>query len=148
MAYKGRYKPKNPQKYIGDPTEIIYRSLLERRYMVQYDMSPNVLEWKSELTIIPYISPADGKLHRYFVDFWIKYKDNDKIKTAIIEVKPLSQTKPPKAPKNTRKASRRFLKETLTWAINSAKWEAADAWCKANKCDGFFIYTEKGFEPR
>ena len=33
MSYKGKFKPKNYQKYKGNPTNITYRSLLERRFI-------------------------------------------------------------------------------------------------------------------
>ena len=37
MAYRGRYIPSNPKKYKGDPSNIIYRSLWERKFMVYCD---------------------------------------------------------------------------------------------------------------
>ena len=97
MAYKGRYTPKNPKKYRGDYHNIIYRSLWERKFMVYCDNSDNILEWGSEEIIIPYLSPWDGKIHRYFPDFYIKVKQSSGgIKKFIIEVKPKNQTRPPK----------------------------------------------------
>ena len=139
MAYKGKYRPKNPQKYKGDPTNITYRSLLERRVMVYLDITPQILEWQSELIIIKYISPLDNREHRYFTDFGVKYrKQNNEIGLVIIEVKPLSQTKPPRMGKKTR----RYLKEVSTWLVNDAKWKYARAWCEANGYE-FEIWTEK-----
>ena len=73
MAYKGKYKPTNPQKYIGDPTIIIYRSLWERNCMIYFDGNPSILSWASEEVIVPYKSPIDGRWHRYFPDFVIKF---------------------------------------------------------------------------
>ena len=75
MSYSGRFKPKNYKKYKGDPTRIYYRSLWERRFMVYCDNNVNILEWGSEEVIIPYKSPIDKRVHRYFPDFYIKYKD-------------------------------------------------------------------------
>ena len=96
MAYKGRYTPKNPKKYKGDHHNIVYRSLWERKFMVYCDNSDNILEWGSEEIIIPYLSPWDGKLHRYFPDFYIKVRQaSGDIKKFIIEVKPKKQTRPP-----------------------------------------------------
>ena len=96
MSYSGRYIPKNPKKYKGDYSQVIYRSLWERRFMVYCDSSDSIIEWGSEEIIIPYLSPWDGKIHRYFPDFYIKTKQHDgSIKKFIIEVKPKAQCKPP-----------------------------------------------------
>ena len=96
MSYKGRYKPVNPKKYRGDYSQVIYRSLWERKLMVYCDNNNAVLEWGSEEVIIPYRSPWDGKIHRYFPDFYMKVKQsNGTTKKFIIEVKPKYQTKPP-----------------------------------------------------
>lgn len=142
MAYKGKYRPKNPSKYKGDPTDIVYRSLLERRFMVWLDNNPQILEWQSELIIIKYISPLDNREHRYFPDFTVKYlKKNRTIGSVIIEIKPLSQTKPPRQGKRTR----RYLNECATWAVNAAKWEYARAWCAQNGYE-FQVWTEKDVE--
>ena len=65
---KGMFKPKNPQKYRGDPTNIIYRSSFELKLMVYLDQHPEVISWGSEEIIIPYKSPIDNRYHRYFVD--------------------------------------------------------------------------------
>ena len=75
MAYKGKYRPTRPYKYKGDPTKIIYRSLWERKFMQYCDSTTNVLEWGSEEIALPYRSPIDNKVHRYFPDFYIKVKD-------------------------------------------------------------------------
>jgi hypothetical protein len=89
MAYKGKFKPKFPRKYKGDPTNIIYRSLWERHCMVYFDQNPNILKWCSEEVIIPYKSPIDGRWHRYFPDFLIQVKTKEgNIDTILIEVKP------------------------------------------------------------
>ena len=74
MSYSGRYIPKNPKKYKGDPSKVIYRSLWERRFMTYCDSSVSIVEWGSEEIIIPYLSPWDKKIHRYFPDFYIKTK--------------------------------------------------------------------------
>ena len=84
-TYKGRYKVANPKKYKGDLTEVVYRSSWELKFMRWCDHNKNVLEWGSETTIIPYRSPVDSKLHRYFVDLKVKYKSG---KTVLIEIKP------------------------------------------------------------
>ena len=104
MSYSGRFKPKNYKKYKGDPTKIFYRSLWERRFMVYCDGSASILEWGSEEVIIPYRSPLDNRVHRYFPDFYIKYKNKQgKIIREIIEVKPKKYISPPKKPKRKTK---------------------------------------------
>ena len=139
MAYKGRYTPKNPKKYKGDYHNIIYRSSWERKFMVYCDNSDNILEWGSEEIIIPYLSPWDGKLHRYFPDFYIKVKQaKGNIKKFIIEVKPKKQTKPPKP---VSRKTKRWLNEVKTYSINEAKWKHAKKWCENNNME-FKILTE------
>lgn len=143
MAYRGRYKPKNPSKYDGDPTNIIYRSLLERRFMVYCDTNSSILNWSSEEIVVPYVSPIDKRWHRYFVDFWIQYRDsNGNLRASLIEVKPLAQTKEPKRLESGKKPTRRFLNEVMTWGVNQAKWKAATDYCQDRKWE-FRILTEK-----
>ena len=140
MAYKGRYNPVNPKKYKGNPQNIIYRSLWERKFMVYCDTNDKVLEWGSEEIIIPYISPWDGKVHRYFPDFYIKVKQSSgNIKKFIIEVKPKKQTRPPKP---VERKTKRWIKEVRTFGINEAKWKHATKWCKDNDME-FKILTEE-----
>ena len=87
MAYKGRYKPNRPEKYIGNPTSVIYRSLLERRFMVYCDTSKNILEWGSEEVVVPYKSPVDNRMHRYYVDFIVRLKNKEGLtETILIEI--------------------------------------------------------------
>ncbi len=141
MAYKGKYKPELPSKYIGDHTNIIYRSLLERRFMVFCDKNPNILKWASEEMFVPYISPMDNRMHKYFVDVLIEVREkNNEIKTYLVEIKPYRQCA---EPKNTNSKSKRtFLKEIKTWAINSSKWQAATEYARKNNWE-FKIITEK-----
>tara|TARA_B100000287_G_C20477974_1_gene719979 strand:+ start:325 stop:756 length:432 start_codon:yes stop_codon:yes gene_type:complete len=123
MAYKGRYNPKNPSKYMGDPTKIVYRSLWERRFMKYCDENASVISWGSEEVVVPYISPIDGKRHRYFVDFIVKsYNKKGNLQTLLIEVKPKKQCVPPE--KKSR-VTRRYLREVQRWGVNKAKWDAA-----------------------
>ena len=144
MAYKGRYKPKHPEKYIGNPTNIIYRSLLERRFMVYCDKSNSILEWGSEEVIVPYKSPIDNRMHRYFVDFIVKLKNKDGIKeTLLIEVKPKKQCSAPKKPK---KKTRKYITEVKNWGITSAKWKAATEYAE-NKGWRFIIMTDETLAP-
>lgn len=139
MSYKGYFKPRNPSKYSGDPTSIIYRSSWELKLMRYLDSHSDVIKWASEEFSIPYVSPIDGKVHRYFPDFLIKKRSPNKtIETIVIEVKPKIQTKPPTVQK---KPSKRYLREVYTWGINSAKWDAAKKYCDHREWK-FVIMTE------
>jgi len=125
--YQGKFKPKNPDKYKGDPTNIIYRSRWELVVMSKLDAHPDVIEWSSEEIIIPYRSPIDNRIHRYYPDFFMRRKDKDgKTKAFLIEVKPKAQTVPPKV---QTKATKRYINEVATWGVNSAKWKMAEQYC-------------------
>jgi hypothetical protein len=140
MFHKGKFKPKNPAKYNGDPTNIIYRSSWELRFMIWADEKPSVVKWRSEETVIPYLSPIDNKYHRYFVDFQvqIRRKDNS-LFTYLIEIKPEAQTRPPTV---QRRVTKKYITEVMTWGKNEAKWKAADSYAKDRGWE-FLILTEK-----
>jgi|TARA_R100000988_G_scaffold99658_1_gene69158 hypothetical protein len=140
MPYKGKFTPRDPKKYMGNPTNIIYRSSWELRVMNYFDRNPNILQWASEEFSIPYISPIDGRRHRYYPDFMIKSREKDgRISTRVIEVKPKKQCQPPKKRSKITKA---YLSEVKAWGINSAKWNAAKEFCADRKWD-FVILTEQ-----
>ena len=127
MSYKGKYQPSYPKKYKGDPRNIIYRSLWERKFMVYCDKNENILEWGSEEVVVPYHSPIDNRYHRYFPDFYIKVRESTgKIKKMIIEIKPYRQCIEPKIQK---KKTRGYIYEVMEYAKNQAKWSAAKEWC-------------------
>jgi len=134
MSYKGKFRPKYPQKYKGDPTNIIYRSLWERKLMVYLDNHPQVVQWASEEFAIPYKSPIDGRVHRYFPDFWVQTKTPEGLlETKVIEVKPAIQAKEPDIAKKktpTGRTSRRYVNQVKTYGINQAKWKAAQEFCE------------------
>ena len=140
MSYKGKYYPSFPRKYKGDPTNIIYRSLWERKFMVYCDKNDNILEWASEEIAIPYRSPIDNRVHRYFPDFYMKVKEtNGRIKNYVIEVKPAKQTIPPKKPKRQTKG---YIREAYEYARNQAKWKMAKEFCADRQWE-FKVVTEK-----
>jgi len=147
MAYKGRFRPKNPGKYKGDPTRIIYRSLWEFKFFRYVDEHPDVIWWQSEEVVVPYFSPVDGKRHRYFPDVIVNRKMPDgTTRTIMIEIKPFKQTLPPDPRKKnntpTGRISRRYLNEVKTYGVNTAKWKAARNYC-ADRGWEFQIMTEK-----
>jgi len=139
MSYKGKYQPSYPKKYKGDPTNIIYRSLWERKFMVYCDLNENIIEWGSEEIALPYRSPVDNKVHRYFPDFYIKVKEsNGLLKKYLIEIKPKRQTTPPPKPQ---RQTKKYLYEAYEYAKNQAKWSAAREWC-ADRGYEFKVLTE------
>ena len=146
MTYKGRYFPTNPKKYRGNPNQIIYRSLWERKVMGYCDKNDAIIEWGSEEVIVPYLSPMDGKIHRYFPDFYMKVRQADgSTKKFIIEVKPKSQCKQPV--KNPKRRTTKWFNEVKTFAINQAKWKSAREFCE-DKGMEFKIFTEDHINPK
>ena len=140
MAYKTRFKPKNLSKYIGTKKELVCRSLWERRVCKFLDESINVTKWSFEELEIPYLNPIDKKVHRYFVDFYIKVKDqSNNFKKYLIEIKPEKFTKPPEKPK---RMTKKFLDEAFQFGVNEAKWKAAFEFCEDRNMK-FMILTEK-----
>lgn len=138
MAYSGRYKPKNPKKYKGDYTNVIYRSLWEKHAFKWCDTNANVVEWSSEEVVIPYLYEVDRKYHRYFMDLKIKMKDG---KVFLVEIKPDAQTRPPTGQRRTK----RYISESLTYVKNMNKWTTAQEYAK-DRGWHFVIWTEKN-EP-
>jgi hypothetical protein len=138
MSYKGIYKVQNPSKYVGDHNNVIYRSLWERKFMVFCDNNSSVLKWSSEEVAVPYLSPIDGKYHRYFVDFLVEFKTNNGSEIFLIEIKPKRHCSPPKKGK---KMTKNYLQEMQTWKINSSKWSHARQFADKNNWK-FKILTE------
>lgn len=148
MAFRkttqGLYSPINEKKYSSyggkkrvDVRNIVYRSSWERVFMKYCDTNPNILNWGSEESMIPYLSPLDNKVHRYFPDFWIRYKSGDNIYEAFVEIKPFDQTVMPKNPK-----SRSYKEQLATYLVNQAKWKYAREFC-AQRNLNFIIITER-----
>ncbi len=139
-TYKGFYRISNPSKYKGDIHNVIYRSSWELRFMKYCDHNSAIVEWGSETMIIPYKSPVDNKVHRYFVDFYVKIKDSsNKITKYLIEIKPEKFTKPPEIPK---RKTKRFIEEVFNYGTNQAKWKAANEYCQ-DRGMKFLVLTEK-----
>lgn len=111
-VYKGKYRVTNPKKYKGDFTNVVYRSLWELKFMKWCDTNSKVIEWGSETCVIPYLSPVDNKVHRYFVDFYIKIQSQTGVVKYLIEIKPEKFTKPPSIPK---KKTKKFIEEVFQY---------------------------------
>ena len=138
-----KWKPRNPEKYVGDVNNIIARSSWEVKFMNYCDTHPEVLKYSSEELVIPYISPVDGRPHRYFVDFIMLVKTRTgELKRIAVEIKPLAQTMPPNTQARTSKQRARVINEAMTYSINQAKWEAARAFCEKRGMS-FIVLTEK-----
>jgi hypothetical protein len=135
-SYKGLYRPTNPKKYVGNTKQIVYRSLLERRFMRYCDLNQDIEFWASEELPVRYYSPLDKKWHRYFPDFIVKTCNNEKF---MIEIKPSRQAVKPKPPK---KKTKTYMRESFEYIKNQAKWSAAREYCSDNGMK-FKIITEK-----
>jgi hypothetical protein len=138
---QGKFKPINPNKYKGDPTNIIFRSSYELKFMEYCDLNESINEWRSEEFFIPYISPIDGKVHRYFPDFFVRYKDkHGENRTLVAEIKPEKDLKMPD--QNPKRKTKSWAFKVKTWVVNEAKWKAAKEFCEDRKWE-FKILTEK-----
>lgn len=138
---QGKFKPKNPQKYNGDVTNIVFRSSYELKLLQYCDLKEEVISYGSEEFWIPYVSPIDGKVHRYFPDFIIKYKDKTgTIRNVVVEVKPGKDLIEPE--KNPKRKTKSWVYKVQTWAKNNAKWSAARKMCEQRNWE-FRIFTEK-----
>jgi hypothetical protein len=135
MTYKGRFKPKNPDKYRGDTENIVYRSLWERNTFRWLDENDSITEWASEEFFIPYLCATDKRMHKYYVDVWFK---NNAGEQYIVEIKPKKETAPPK---NPGRRTRKFISESLTYIKNQSKWEAAQEFAIKHNMK-FVIWTE------
>jgi hypothetical protein len=139
MFHKRKFSPTFPEKYTGDPTNIIMRSSWETQFANWCDINPSIVKWSSEETVVPYRCPTDNKIHRYFIDFKIQVKTRDDVlKTFLIEVKPYKQCHPPEYPG---KRTKKYLTESYMFIKNQAKWASAREYAKDRGWE-FKIITE------
>ena len=124
---QGYFKPSQPDKYIGDHSNIIFRSSWEFKFLQWLDQSPTVIAYASEPIGIPYLSPLDQRGHTYYVDFYVVTRDTEGIEQKwLIEIKPDKYTKPPTAPtRMTDKQTANFVYAAKQYVVNRAKFEAA-----------------------
>ena len=138
---QGKFRPRNPDKYKGDVSEILYRSSWELEFMKWCDKCEQVILWQSEEKRISYYDPIRRKHRTYFPDFLVKYKTHDgEIRVEMVEIKPLRQVKGPNP--QPKKKTRGWLNEINTFVTNNAKWEAAEKYCKSKDWK-FRLLTEK-----
>ena len=137
---KGKFSPKHPEKYRGDPEEIVYRSSWEYDMMVYFDKRDEILWWSSEEKCLWYYDPVTKKNRRYFPDFIIHFKDRNGIhKTQMLEVKPQHQVDGP--PVNPKRRTKGWVNAVKTYITNQAKWENAAKICEDRGWD-FRLITE------
>jgi hypothetical protein len=136
---QGKYRPAHPEKYKGDPSTIVFRSGLELKFYRFFDHNPAILEWNSEEVVVPYKADVDGKVHRYFVDAWLKVKGKGGITEYLVEIKPFAFTQEP-AQQNRK--TQTYQRKVFEYIKNLNKWKAADAFAKS-KGKKFIILTEK-----
>jgi hypothetical protein len=131
----GKYYPVNPEKYIGDTYNIIYRSSWEYKFCQYCDINPNITKWSSEPTCIPYWSPVDKKEHKYYVDYYIQVKKGEVYENWLIEIKPEDQyslsSRPILEGNVTEKKLKNYNYKLKTWIINRAKFEAATRYAES-----------------
>lgn len=137
---QGIYTPKNPNKYAGNPTNVIYRSSWELKFFNWCDSSKSVVKWSSEEIVVPYICEVTNTPHRYFPDVLVEVmgKSGDST-TYLVEIKPKHQTSPPNP---NRKKTKKYLKEVATYGRNVSKWKAAEEYARRRGW-AFRIVTEK-----
>ena len=138
MAYKGKYKVQNKDKYKGDVKNVVYRSMWERYCFKWCDLNDDIEAWSAEEVVIPYLYEVDNKVHRYFVDLLIKFRQGG---TFLIEIKPAKETVPPAGNRKTK----RYLQESLTYIKNKNKWKAANEFA-LDRGWKFEVWTEDTLE--
>ena len=140
---------KNPQKYKGT-RPLTMRSGWEICYSQYLDQHSAVVEWSSESIVIPYISPLDGKLHRYFPDFWYKYLDREgNYAELLVEIKPYVEKMLAESPSPPKRMTKGAIQRIHTALKNAAKWKYARHWCEQEQQKErkifFTIITENEF---
>lgn len=130
---QGKFVMQNPDKYLGTKTPT-YRSSWEWAFMQFCDTNPAIQGWASEAVQIPYRNPLTGKQSVYVPDFLINYTDKrGKQHAELIEIKPKKET--------TMENAGRSRRAQMAVVVNTAKWEAAYAWCKKHRIK-FRVVTE------
>ena len=135
---KGRYTPNNPDKYLGDHRQIIFRSSWELRFFEFCDRNPNVIKWASEEIKIPYHKPTDvganrNKVRHYYPDVYLEVQNkHGERRKYLVEIKPM---------KEVAVTSKSSMYDKISILINEAKWKAAKCFCDKQGIE-FKIVTE------
>lgn len=142
---QGKFRPRHPEKYLGNYGNILYRSSWELKVMQWCDQSEQIIAWQSEERRVPYYDPVAKKRRTYYPDFYIRYRRNDGIIVEeLVEVKPAKQVKGP--PQNPKRRTRAWMNEVRTYVTNTAKWKAAAEYCE-DRGYNFRLITEKEIKP-
>jgi len=147
MYYQGQFTPKIPEKYLGDVSDIQFRSKWEYKFCYYCDYEESVEKWSCETIEIPYnfIENEQYVTKTYIPDFWVKFKNGDEF---IIEVKPYKQIVEPIPPKNSSiKSLEGYEYRLREYLKNMLKWESAEEYCKRRGLT-FYLLTEKYFEDK
>lgn len=141
---QGYYKLSNPEKYIGDPLKIIYRSSWEYSFCRYCDLSDQVEKWSSEPLGIKYVNPIDRKEHTYFVDFYMCVIENNQPINYLAEVKPSASLSMPilEGKNMTTNKIKNYNYALQTWLINRAKFAAAKQFAEGRGYK-FIVVTEE-----
>jgi len=138
---QGKFRPRNPDKYKGNPGEIYYRSSWERTFMNWADLNESVQSWQSEEKVVWYYDPVSKKKRRYFPDFIVNYKNKEGVMmTEMVEIKPYKQIIGP--PENPKRRTKAWVNSVYTYITNKAKWEAAMKYCE-DRGWSFRLVSEK-----
>jgi hypothetical protein len=151
--HQGYYKIQNPMKYIGNPSEIVYRSSWEYKFMTYCDLNTGVLKWGSEVFKIQYVDRL-GQNRIYIPDFYLETKNEQHdglMNRFLVEVKPEKEIREPTIPNGniSEKKLKSLEYEIGVWQKNKYKWAYAMDWCK-NRDIKFWLVTEehlKLFKP-
>ena len=129
---QGYYKLENPEKYTGDPTEIIYRSTYEYKFCRYCDLTEEIVNWSSEPFSVKYYDPVNRKEREYHLDFFIRVAKNGTMTNYLVEVKPKDKLTPPvMESRQTLKALQQYNQDMEEFIINKAKKEAAEKYAHA-----------------
>lgn len=140
--HQGIYKLGNVNKYIGNPSDVVYRSGLEHEFMRFCDVASYVTKWGAEVMVIPY-TDHEGNHRRYYPDFYMEIATNDFFARYVIEVKPWQETQAPVVPEHATLTKMRSLEYQLKmYRKNVYKWTKAIEWSKSRDMI-FKIITEK-----
>jgi len=132
---------KHKERYLSENKLITARSGWEISFITKFlDARPDIIGWSSEDFFIPYYYPVDGKPHRYFPDFYVKFKTKDGgIAERIIEIKPFIETQIPKVPK---RMTLGYKDRCNTYIKNQCKWAATRAYCERERAKGRILFFE------
>lgn len=139
---QGYYTPINPTKYKGQ-YPIIYRSSIEKKFMIQCDTDPRIIEWMSETFSINYYNILDKKWHAYWPDFLVKIKGSNGFPvTYVVEAKSDKQLVKPVRPKNNNtKALAKYVEAYKTYVTNVCKIETLKKFAQSHGMK-VLLYTE------